>query len=263
VTHRRAWIGIIGNGFVARSLAARIADDRGLGLEVAFVAARRPGPGELGLGALSAALVRERGADLVVEAAHPDITRAFGRAILSTADYLPLSTTALVDDGLRGELEVAALAAGTRLVLPHGALVGGDSLLEWREQWAEVTITFRKHPRAIDFAASGIDPAGITGATTLYDGPVRGIAPLFPRNVNTMVTCALATVGLDACRGVLVCDPGLDVAVAEVVAVGRDGSRLETTRRQPAVGVSGTEMMASLLRSIQVATGRLGRPALA
>ena len=71
------------------------------------------------------------------------------------------------------------------------------------------------------------------------------------------------TVGLDACRGVLVCDPGLDVAVAEVVAVGRDGSRLETVRWQPAVGVSGTEMMASLLRSIQVATGRLGRPALA
>ena len=71
------------------------------------------------------------------------------------------------------------------------------------------------------------------------------------------------TVGLDACRGVLVCDPGLGVAVAEGVAVGRDGSRLETVRWQPAVGVSGTEMMVSLLRSIQVATGRLGRPALA
>ena len=96
MTHRRAWIGIIGNGFVARSLAARIADDRGLGLEVAFVAARRPGAGELGLGALSAALIEERGADLVVEAAHPDLTRAHGRAILSTTDYLPLSTTALV-----------------------------------------------------------------------------------------------------------------------------------------------------------------------
>ncbi|MFN8622120.1 MAG: aspartate dehydrogenase domain-containing protein [Chloroflexota bacterium] len=263
MSRRRAWIGIIGNGFVGASLAARIADDRSLGLDVAFVAARHPRKGELGLATVSADLVAERGADLVVEAAHPDITRALGRSILRSADYLPLSTTALVDDDLRADLEATAQDAGTRLVLPHGALVGGDSLLEWREQWAAVTITFRKHPRAIDFAVSGIDPAGIAGPTTLYDGPVRGIAPMFPRNVNTMVTCALATVGLDACRGVLVADPALDVAVAEVVAIGKDGSRLETTRRQPAVGVSGTEMMASLLRSIQVATGRLGRPALA
>ena len=251
------------HGIRGRALAERIAEDRSLGLDVAFVASRRPGRGQVGLGAITADLITERGADLVVEAAHPEITRAYGRVILAATDYLPLSTTALVDDTLWQALEAAAFGAGTRLVLPHGALVGGDSLLEWRDQWAEVTITFRKHPRAIDFSVSGVDPAAITGPTVLYDGPVRGIAPLFPRNVNTMVTCALATVGLDACRGVLVCDPALDVAVAEVVAIGRDGSRLETVRRQPAVGVSGTEMMASLLRSIQVATGRLGRPALA
>src|SRR6187431_2905745 len=98
---RRAWIGIIGNGFVARSLVERIATDRALGLEVAFVAARRPHPGEIGLGAVSGDLVRERGADLVVEAAHPDVTSAHGHTILTVADYLPLSTTALVDDPLR------------------------------------------------------------------------------------------------------------------------------------------------------------------
>ena len=258
-----ARIGIIGNGFVASSLVASLAADTGLGLEVAFVAARRPGPGEMALVDLSAASVARSRADLVVEAAHPDVTRGLGAEILSATDYLPLSTTALVDDDLRTTLEAAATAAGTRLVLPHGALVGGDSLLEWRAEWAEVTISFRKHPRAIDFAVSGIDPAGITGPVVLYDGPVRGIAPRFPRNVNTMVTCALATVGLDACRGVLVADPALTVAMAEVIAIGRDGSRVVTRREQPAVGVSGTEMMASLLRSIQVATGRLGRPTLA
>ena len=151
---------------------------------------------------------------------------------------------------------------GTRLLLPHGALVGGDSLLEWRQQWAEVTITFRKSPRNIDFAVSGIDPAGIREATTVHDGSVRSIAARFPRNVNTMVTCALATVGLDVCRGILVADPALEVAVAEIVAVGKDGSRIETRREQPAVGVSGTEMAASLLRSVLLASGRLAPPAL-
>ena len=59
-----------------------------------------------------------------------------------------------------------------------------------------------------------------------------------------MVTCALATVGIDRCRGRMIADPGLDHAVAEVEAWGRDGSYLTTVKRQPMVGVSGTEMFA-------------------
>jgi predicted dinucleotide-utilizing enzyme len=92
----------------------------------------------------------------------------------------------------------------------------------------------------------------------VYDGPARGIAGQFPRNVNTMTTCALATVGLDRCRAVLVADPRLDVAIAEVRAVGRDGSIHQSRKEQPVVGVSGTEMLAaqvgSLLRAAHVVT---------
>jgi aspartate dehydrogenase len=70
-----------------------------------------------------------------------------------------------------------------------------------------------------------------------------------------MVTCALATVGLDKCRGRMIADPALDCAVAEVEAWGKDGSYLTTVKRQPMVGVSGTEMFASTLRSVLKATG--------
>jgi predicted dinucleotide-utilizing enzyme len=133
--------------------------------------------------------------------------------------------------------------------------MGLDSRHEWRNAWEEVTIAFHKPPRNIDFSASGLSPGPYDAPTTLYDGPVRGIAALFPRNVNTMVTCALATIGLDRCRAVLVADPALHCAIADVQARGRDGSRLHLRKEQPALGVSGTEMVESQWASIRRMAG--------
>ena len=182
--------------------------------------------------------------DLIVEAAHPEISVAHGATFLEACDYMPLSVTALADDDLRARLVTTAERARHHLILPQGALVGTDALLAWRHMWRDVTITFRKHPHNIDLAAVKRRAQDITSETVIFDGPVREIAPLFPRNVNTMVTCALATVGLDKCRGRMIADPALDHAVAEVEAWGKDGSYLTTVKRQPMVGVSGTEMFA-------------------
>jgi predicted dinucleotide-utilizing enzyme len=253
-------IGLIGYGFIGAALYRAITSAEHRGLEIAFVWNRSPAKlaevrPELRLADL--ADIEQVGADLVVECAHPQITVEHGPALLALADYMPLSATALADDALRSALVGAAVANGHRLLLPQGALVGADALFQWRHMWREVTITFRKHPRNLDFAASGGSPAKIEAETVLYDGPVRGIAKLYPRNVNTMVTCALATIGLDRCRARLIADPALDHAVAEVEALGSDGSHLATVKRQPAIGVSGTEMVASTLRSLSKATSTL------
>lgn len=248
-------IGLIGFGFIGQQVYRRILAEPQWGLEIAFVHARDPAklPAAHALPDLSGFAATRP--DLVVEMAHPAYSRDWGARILTTCTYLPLSVTALADDVLRETLLAAATAAGTRLAIPHGALMGLDSLHEWRAGWEAVTITFRKNPANIDFSDSGIDPAGIHGETVLYGGPARGIAGLFPRNVNTMVTCALATTGLDACRARLVAVPGLDVAIAEVEARGHDGGILTMRRAQPAIGVSGTEMFESQFASIMRAAG--------
>lgn len=249
-------IGIVGMGFIGSHLYRRILEDRTLGLEVAFVWSRSPArragvPPALVLEDLGD--FAEAEPDLIVEVAHPDITRDHGEQFLHQADYMITSVTALADDALHERLLSAAQNNGRHLFVPHGALVGTNALLEQRDSWTDVTITFRKHPDNIDFADSGIDPASVTGETVLHDGPVREIAARFPRNVNTMVTCALASLGLDRTRAVFVADPTLDKAIAQVEAHGRDGARLMTLKEQPAVGVSGTEMQAAVLRSVAAA----------
>lgn len=244
-----ARVGIIGFGFVGSGLYRWLAGqpDR---YQVAFVHARDPDrlgdvPAELRLTDLSVAPP----ADLVVEAAHPAITVQFGAGLLSRSDYMPLSVSALADDELRARLLAVASAYGHRLLIPHGAMVGVDSLFEWRRQWRDVTITFRKPPASIEPVAGAV-AAG--GEQILFDGPVREIARRFPRNVNAMVTCALATVGLDRCRGRMISDPTATQLMLQLEAIGTDGSRLFIERQQPAAGVSGSEMFASLCRSVEL-----------
>ena len=171
---------------------------------------------------------------------------------------MPLSVTALADDALRERLLATARASGHHLLLPRGALVGMDSLFSWRHMWREVTITFRKHPRNLDLARTGRNADSITTETVLYDGPVRGIAADYPRNVNTMVTCALATIGLDQCRAPADRRSRHSTTPSpKSRPSATDGSYLSTVKRQPAIGVSGTEMFQSTLRSVMKATGNL------
>jgi len=253
-----ARVGLVGFGFIGAGLYQAIHGGECDGLEIAFVWNRSADkladvPAKLILADLKD--FARHAPDLIVEASHPDITREHGTAFLAHCDYMPLSVSALADDAMRGRMLAGAERARHHLILPRGALVGADALLAWRHMWRDVTITFRKHPNNIDLSAVKRRPEDIIAETVIFDGPVREIAPLFPRNVNTMVTCALATVGIDRCRGRMIADPALDHAVSEVEAWGTDGSYLATSKRQPMIGVSGTEMFASTLRSVRKATG--------
>ena len=254
----KARIGLVGLGYVGRYVYEQISSRPELGLEIAFVhelaAERLAGlPPEVILPELHAFAARRP--DLVVEMAHPAVTRQFGELFLQETDYLPLSMTAFADEALRQRLLETARRSGTCLFIPHGAVVGLENIFEGRDLWEEVTVVMKKSPKNLDFsAAPQLKPADLTQPTVLYDGPTRAVCPLFPRNVNSHATVALAGIGFDRTRSVLIADPALDVSVIELTAQGK-GAAMRIERSNPLKGVSGVFTLRSTLAAVCRAKG--------
>jgi aspartate dehydrogenase len=255
---KKARIGLVGLGYIGGYVYEQIASRPELGLEVTFVhdlaEERLAGlPANVLLPDLKA--FASRRPDLVVEMAHPAVTRQFGELFLRETDYMPLSMTAFADEGLEERLLETARRSGTCLFIPHGAVVGLENIFEGRDLWEEVTVVMKKNPKNLDFStAPQFKTAEITKPTVLYDGPTRGVCPLFPRNVNSHATVALAGIGFDRTRSVLVADPSLQVSVIELAAEG-NGVAMRIERSNPLKGVSGVFTLNSTLAAITRAKG--------
>lgn len=245
-------VGIVGHGLIGSYVFKQIESHPELGLKVVFVhdkVAER-------VAGLPRQLVLDRiedfschNPDMVCELAHPEVSREYGAMFLEQTDYFLLSVTAMADAHLESRLKETAFRNGTSLFIPHGGVMGLDAIVEGRDTWDEVSIVMKKNPRNLDFASSGMDPASISGPTVLYDGPTRGVCPLFPRNVNTHATVALGGIGFDRTHSTLVADPALNVAIVEIRARGV-GVDLELTRAEAITGVSGASTPWSVFRSI-------------
>jgi predicted dinucleotide-utilizing enzyme len=257
----RKRIGIIGYGYIGAYVYEQLTSRPEPGLEVAFVYNRsREKTAKLPPGIFLEKLedFASRGADLIVELAHPTITCEYGTAFLAATDYLPLSLTALADAQVEKQLLAAASQHGTCLYIPHGAVVGMDALEEGRQIWEEVRMVMKKPPRTLDFSASPRWKAEeIRQETLLYEGPTRGICPLFPRNVNSHAAVALGGVGFDRTQSVLIADPKLEVSVIEIEMRGQ-GVEVKVQRSNPMKGVSGVFTLVSTLASICRAKGLKG-----
>jgi aspartate dehydrogenase len=252
-------IGLIGYGQIGMAVHGMIDADATSGMEVVFVhdadASR--------YGTLREELVLEnlenfesRQADLVVEMAHPDVTRKWGPLLLEKVDYMLISVTALADQELENSLREITQRRGTRAYIPHGGVVGMDALFENRDVWEEVHVTMKKPPQNVDCANAGIDSDSITGEKVLYDGPTRGICPLFPRNVNTHASIAFAGIGFDRTHSILVVSPEWNTASVAIVAKG-PGLEMKIERVEEIMGVTGASTPASIYNSVQTigATG--------
>lgn len=247
-------IGLIGYGQIGRAVHQMIDSNPQTGMQVVFVhdtfkGALKDVPSDLALEDLSQ--FENESPDLVVEMAHPDVTRQWGKTILEKTNYMFISVTALADLQLEKDIEETTQRCGTRAFVPHGGVVGMDALLENRDVWESVDVIMKKSPHNVDCAAAGLNPDEIKEQTTLYDGPTRGICPLFPRNVNTHAAIAYAGIGFDRTHSILQVNPEWKEATVAIHAKG-PGVDLHVERVESITGVTGASTPASIYNTIQM-----------
>ncbi|MFA6108641.1 MAG: aspartate dehydrogenase domain-containing protein [Candidatus Latescibacterota bacterium] len=253
MTQKRTRIGLIGYGQIGRAVHQMIRQNPDSGMEVVFIHDQAAGAldgvaGELILRDL-ADFERSR-PDLVVEMAHPDVTRKWGRTILEKTNYMFVSVTALADREVEQMIEETTRKHGTRAFVPHGGVIGMDALRENREVWQSVDVVMKKSPKNVDCGRAGVDPDQIKEETVLYDGPTRGICPIFPRNVNTHAAIAYAGIGFDRTHSLLVVNPAWNTAVVSIHAQG-GGIEMKIERIEGITGVTGASTPASIYNSVQ------------
>ncbi len=147
-------IGLVGYGELGQYLAARILAHADL--ELVWVWNRSAG--KLDARVAHLALAQLDGAwpavDLIVEVAHPDITRDHGARFLAEADYLCGSPTCFAD----AHVEQAVRGAASRhaCFVPVGALWGANDIgkMADRGNLAELTVTMAKHPGHLQLQGS-------------------------------------------------------------------------------------------------------------
>lgn len=165
--------------------------------------------------------------DAIVECAGHEAVRAYGQRVFERgADFLVTSVGAFTDDALFDRLLAAAKANGRRLILPSAGIGALDILSAAAVGGLDsVTVTVRKDPSAWKgtLAEKLVDLASLSEPRIVFDGPVREGARLYPQNVNISAAAAIAGLGLDRTRVVIVADPTTRMHVVELEAIGPFG----------------------------------------
>lgn len=222
-------IGIIGFGAIGQALFQAIEQGRAGSAVCPAILIRRPRPSTGNRQTLFTrdceAFLRER-LDAVVECAGQEALRRLGEPIVTASDLLATSVGAFADDELLARLRSAARASGHRLWIP-AAGIGALDILGGAAagRLDEVRVTVRKNPDAWfgTPAEHAHDLHRLAGETTLYEGPVREGARLYPANVNISAAVALAGIGWDRTALKIVADPAIRTHVVEVEASGEFG----------------------------------------
>jgi len=203
--------------------------------------------------------------DIIVEVAHPDITKQYGALFVKHCDYVVGSPSAFSDQEVENSLRQLTNTKGSHgIYIPRGALWGAFDIHAMAQQGIlmGLSVTMKFHPTSLKVIGTLLEKLnGVKdkeGEHILYEGPLRPLCSLAPNNVNTMACAALAgyTLGFDHTQVQLITDKNLTAHVVEIKVLGPDkglGKFSVTTQRiNPAMpgAVTGQQTYFSFLYSV-------------
>lgn len=241
-------IGILGCGLLGQFLAEKITEDTRLELVCVWdrdeersgdLLAKVPGV----YFTENIEDVKKLKPDIVVEVAHPDVTRQYGEELLCMCDYMIGSPSALADEDLHKRL--THTASHHSLYVPSGAFWGGEDIRKMADlgslEGLKVSMCFHPGSLKLNGGMKQVND-NIKERTVLYEGPVRNLCSQAPNNVNSMAASCIAAhnLGFDGVTGRLVSDPDLkDLHIVEIEVWGRKHAsgqqfHVHTMRSNPA-----------------------------
>ena len=185
--------------------------------------------------------------DLVVEVAVSQVVEEYGVEIVKHTDFMPFSITALANQNLFNEITQKASAHQHQLFVPHGAILGLDGIFDGRTLFDQVQIVTIKNPKSL--GRNDLE------RTVVYEGNVRNVAALMPRNVNVHAALALAGVGFDHTKSVLISDPDTKENMHIISASSSDIVIEIVSKSNPIGAVTGAFTPVSAYGSIKRALG--------
>jgi len=199
---------------------------------------------------------------LVVECASQGAIREHGAPVLAAGcDLLASSVGALADEAVFSALYAAARGAGTQLFVPSGALVGIDALAAARHVGLASVRYERRAPPAtwVRSGALSVENSNAAAAFEVFAGSAREAALRFPKNANVAATIALAGVGFEATRVVLIADPAHSGNTHAIHAEGAFGEfRAEISARTLSASSTSSMIVAgSLARAVLAKADRI------
>lgn len=252
---RKKRVGFVGYGFLGKSLVDMILQDAKAMdiMELAFVcdlgAPDNVMNSTLLPGNCKAANLENweaYNADLIVEVAHPSVSTNWAAKFLEKADYMLASTTCFADCETEDMLKAAANGPhGHGIYMCAGALFGSQDIQAMSNmgKLSGMRVVMKKHPLSLypqegseayvlNEQAKAMEESG-GGEVILFDGTVRNLARLFPRNVNTICTAAIcawgsSSVGMDGATACVIADSSLEKMVINVHLQGPKHATLGT-----------------------------------
>ncbi len=150
--------------------------------------------------------------DLVIETATADVLKENIVGILEFCDLMVFSVTAFSDDDFYQQVQELIGKYNRKVYLPHGAILGVDGIADGNSLISSIAIETTKNPKSL----------GRTDEkhTVVYEGTTRDACKAYPRNVNVHATVALAGIGFDKTRSMIISDPSVSTNTHKIIIEG-------------------------------------------